>query len=115
MEDNGFLDLSDHDSFANGVPHKTFERIRNEDPVFWTKEKNGRGFWSITKHADILKINRDNKVFSSAQGIRIEDQTEEEKMNNYNISDEIINLNKLKKDGILTDEEYEKAKKKLLD
>ena len=78
MEDNGFLDLSDHDSFANGVPHKTFERIRNEDPVFWTKEKNGRGFWSITKHADILKINRDNKVFSSAQGIRIEDQTEEE-------------------------------------
>ena len=49
MEDNGFLDLSDHDSFANGVPHKTFERIRNEDPVFWTKEKNGRGFWSITK------------------------------------------------------------------
>ena len=44
-----------------------------------------------------------------------EDQTEEEKMNNYNISDEIINLNKLKKDGILTDEEYEKAKKKLLD
>jgi len=78
MEDNGFLDLSDHDSFANGVPHKTFERIRNEDPVFWTEEKNGRGFWSITKHADILKINRDNKVFSSAQGIRIEDQTEEE-------------------------------------
>ena len=78
MEDNGFLDLSDHDSFANGVPHKTFERIRNEDPVFWTKEKNGRGFWSITKHADILKINRDNKTFSSAQGIRIEDQTEEE-------------------------------------
>ena len=78
MEDNGFLDLSDHDSFANGVPHKTFERIRNEDPVFWTKEKNGRGFWSITKHADILKINRDNKIFSSAQGIRIEDQTEEE-------------------------------------
>ena len=54
MEDNGFLDLSDHDSFANGVPHKTFERIRNEDPVFWTKEKNGRGFWSITKHADII-------------------------------------------------------------
>ena len=44
-----------------------------------------------------------------------EDQTEAEKINNYNISDEIINLNKLKKDGVLTDEEYEKAKKKLLD
>ena len=44
-----------------------------------------------------------------------EDQTEAEKINNYNISDEIINLNNLKKDGVLTDEEYEKAKKKLLD
>ena len=44
-----------------------------------------------------------------------EDQTETEKINNFNISDEIINLNKLKKDGVLTDEEYEKAKKKLLD
>ena len=32
-----------------------------------------------------------------------------------NISDEIIRLNLLKKDGLLTDEEYEKAKKKLLD
>ena len=38
----------------------TFERIRKEDPVCWTEEINGRGFWSITKHADILKIN--NKV-----------------------------------------------------
>ena len=78
MKDNGFLDLSDHDSFSTGVPHLTFERLRNEDPVYWTKEKYGRGFWSITKHSDILKVNKDNKTFSSAQGIRIEDQTEEE-------------------------------------
>ena len=78
MKDDGFLDLSDHDSFSMGVPHLTFERLRKEDPIFWTKEKNGRGFWSITKHSDILHVNKDNKTFSSAQGIRIEDQTEEE-------------------------------------
>ena len=78
MKDYGYLDLSDHDSFSNGVPHNTFERKRKEDPVCWTEEINGRGFWSITKHADILKINNNNKVFSSAKGIRIEDQTEEE-------------------------------------
>ena len=78
MKDNGFLDLSDHDSFSSGVPHLTFKRIRDEDPIYWTNEKNGRGFWSITKHSDILKINRDNKIFSSAKGIRIEDQSEEE-------------------------------------
>ena len=78
MKDDGFLDLSDHDSFSMGVPYLTFERLRKEDPIFWTKEKNGRGFWSITKHSDILDVNKDNKTFSSAQGIRIEDQTEEE-------------------------------------
>ena len=78
MKDDGFLDLSDHDSFSMGVPHLTFERLRKEDPIFWTKEKNGRGFWSITKHSDILDVNKDNKTFSSAKGIRIEDQTEEE-------------------------------------
>ena len=78
MKDDGFLDLSDHDSFSMGVPHLTFERLRNEDSVYWTKEKNGRGFWSITKHSDILKVNGDNQTFSSSQGIRIEDQTEEE-------------------------------------
>ena len=78
MKDNGFLDLSDHDSFSGGVPRLTFKRIRNEDPIYWTNEKNGSGFWSITKHSDILKINRDNKIFSSAKGIRIEDQSEEE-------------------------------------
>ena len=32
-----------------------------------------------------------------------------------NLSEEILKLEELKKKGILTDEEYEKAKKKLLD
>ena len=33
---------------------------------------------------------------------------------NYQISDELIKLNKLKVDGIITETEYEKAKDKLL-
>ena len=50
MIDDGFLDISDHDSFINGVPHYTFERLRNNDPVHWTKEKNGRGFRERKMH-----------------------------------------------------------------
>ena len=34
--------------------------------------------------------------------------------NKIKVSDEIIKLNKLRKDGLLTDEEFEKAKNKLL-
>ena len=38
-----------------------------------------------------------------------------DQINKKNISDEILKLNKLKNDGILTEDEYTKAKNKLLD
>ena len=38
----------------------------------------------------------------------------ESQLENKNISDEIIKLNKLKNEGLLTEEEFEKAKEKLL-
>ncbi len=77
--DDGHLDISRHDSFWNGVPHKTFDRLRAQDPVHWTPEHDGgRGFWSLLRHDDILSANRDNALFSSGQGIRIEDQSREE-------------------------------------
>ena len=45
----------------------------------WTEPTDGmRGFWSVTRHADILAANGAPDIFSSAQGIRIEDQTHEE-------------------------------------
>lgn len=72
------VDLSSMDAFNEGAPYVTFERMRRDDPVAWCEEKNGRGFWSITRHADILKLNKDPATLSSAKGIRIEDQTEEE-------------------------------------
>tara|TARA_B100000609_G_C16843720_1_gene246874 strand:- start:150 stop:425 length:276 start_codon:yes stop_codon:yes gene_type:complete len=43
------------------------------------------------------------------------DNTKENQISEENkISEEIIRLNKLKEDGILTEEEFEKAKEKLL-
>jgi len=79
MIDDGRLNLADHDSFANGVPHRTFEHLRNEDPVSWTKgDETAKGFWSLTRHADISYANRESLLFSSGQGIRIEDQSREE-------------------------------------
>ena len=39
----------------------------------------------------------------------------ESNLENNNLSDELTKLNQLKIDGVLTEEEYEKAKKKLLD
>ncbi|SEQ14117.1 cytochrome P450 [Thalassovita taeanensis] len=76
--DDGFADLTSHDTFAAGAPHNTFARLRREDPVHWTEWDAGQGFWSITRHQDITEMNRNPAVFSSARGIRMEDQTYEE-------------------------------------
>ncbi|MDP5349231.1 MAG: cytochrome P450, partial [Paracoccaceae bacterium] len=34
--DDGFADLTSHDTFVQGAPHNTFARLRREDPVHWT-------------------------------------------------------------------------------
>lgn len=76
--DNGYADLTSHDTFVTGAPHHTFKRLRDEDPIHWTDWANGKGFWSITRHADIMEMNRNTAVFSSEHGIRMEDQSPEE-------------------------------------
>lgn len=76
--DDGYADLSSHDTFSGGAPHNTFARLRREDPMAWTDWDGGKGFWSVTRHKDILELNRNYELMSSAQGIRMEDQTYEE-------------------------------------
>ena len=46
---------------------------------------------------------------------KLENKNEDIDENNINISSEIIRLNKLKNEGVLTEKEYEQAKRKLLD
>ena len=78
--DDGRADISSHDSYVNGTPHNTFKRLRDEDPMAWCDWAEGKGFWSVTRHADILELNRNHQRLSSAQGIRMEDQSHEEYM-----------------------------------
>ena len=76
--DDGHADLSSHDTFVDGAPHNTFKRLRDEDPLSWTEYPGGQGYWSATRYQDILDLNKNFKVVSSARGIRMEDQTYEE-------------------------------------
>ncbi|MEZ5766817.1 MAG: cytochrome P450 [Paracoccaceae bacterium] len=76
--DDGHADLSSHDTFADGPPHNTFARMRREAPLDWQEWDGGVGFWNVTRHEDILKLNRDTGLMSSARGIRMEDQSYEE-------------------------------------
>ncbi|HCQ65966.1 MAG TPA: cytochrome P450 [Rhodobacteraceae bacterium] len=76
--DDGHADLSNHDTFTEGPPHNTFRRMRREAPLEWTDWDGGLGFWNVTRQEDILKLNRDTALMSSARGIRMEDQSYEE-------------------------------------
>lgn len=78
--DDGHADLTSHDTFTEGPPHNTFARLRREDPLHWTEYADGEDFWSVTRHEGISAMNRDTKRFSSARGIRMEDQSYEEYM-----------------------------------
>ncbi len=62
------VDLTDHERFAERVPHEMFAVLRREDPVHWQEEKDGRGFWAITRHADITAVAKDWRTFSSERG-----------------------------------------------
>jgi cholest-4-en-3-one 26-monooxygenase len=62
------IDLLDMDRFVRGEHHEMFRRLRAEDPVYWHDEPKGPGFWSVTKHADLVAVNRDATLFSSEVG-----------------------------------------------
>ena len=73
------VDITSHDTYVRGVPHRAFAQLRHDSPISWTPESDGgRGFWSLTKYDDVLFASRHTEIFSSAQGIRLEDMTSEE-------------------------------------
>ena len=78
------IDLSDRNFWAR--PHEerdaAFAVLRRENPVPWSRpadsdllppEQNLKGFWSLTKHEDIRFASRHPEIFSSAEGITVED------------------------------------------
>jgi cytochrome P450 len=62
------VDLTDLDRFERGVPYDWFALLRHQAPVFWQDERQGRGFWSLTRYADILAASKDYATFSSELG-----------------------------------------------
>jgi cytochrome P450 len=73
------IDLSDHDAFVDHVPHEWFRYLRQNDPVHWNDETDGRGFWAVTRYEDIRHVHRDVETYSSELGgTSLEDRDEEQ-------------------------------------
>ena len=70
------IDLLSPASFADGQPHDQFRWLREHAPVRWHDEPNGKGFWAVTRHADVWAVDRDFQAFSSEPTIMISDPLE---------------------------------------
>ncbi|BCI79927.1 cytochrome P450 [Mycolicibacterium sp. TY66] len=58
--------LADPSAYADDDRlHTALTRLRATNPVAWVDNPPYRPFWAITKHADIMAIERDNNLFIS--------------------------------------------------
>ncbi|MCW2855829.1 MAG: Cholest-4-en-3-one 26-monooxygenase [Marmoricola sp.] len=71
------FDFTDPDTNLAGIPYDEFAALRTSQPVFWVEqpenaragmsEASGSGYWAVTKHADVLAVSKNSKVFSSRE------------------------------------------------
>ncbi|HTO07095.1 MAG TPA: cytochrome P450 [Myxococcota bacterium] len=67
------IDVSDAELFETDTLWGYFERLRAEDPVHYYAQGEWGPFWSITRHADVVTVEKDPEVFSSARSIVLQD------------------------------------------
>jgi cytochrome P450 len=73
------IDLLSPSSFAAGQPHDQYRWLRENEPVRWHDEPGeGRGFWAVTRHADVWAVDRDFQAYSSEPTIMIQDPAAEQ-------------------------------------
>ncbi len=74
------INIGRHDAFVDHVPHDLFTRLRQEAPVFLHPQAEDDqpvdGYWVISRHADVVRANRQWENFSSGLkgAIMVEDR-----------------------------------------
>ena len=68
------IDVSQPGLMQSNTHWGYFERLRKEDPVHYCADSLFGPYWSITKFADIMEIEKNHQVFSSDSGIVLADR-----------------------------------------
>ncbi|MFI7100722.1 cytochrome P450 [Streptomyces sp. NPDC050161] len=67
-------DVFDPRIYTGGLPHAAYRRLRDRHPVARQEEHEvlgwpaGPGFWAVTRHADVVRVLKDARTFSSRLG-----------------------------------------------
>ncbi|WP_185027690.1 cytochrome P450 [Streptomyces candidus] len=74
MAPSSVPDVFDPRPYARGIPHAAYRQLRDTRPVAWQDEYEvlgwpaGPGFWAVTRHADVVRVLKDARTFSSRLG-----------------------------------------------
>jgi cytochrome P450 len=71
------IDLLSPASFSAGHPFAQYQWLRENAPVFWHEEPDGKGFWAVTRYKDVWDVDRDFQNYSSEPTIMISDPAAE--------------------------------------
>jgi len=67
------INVADSELFSTDTHWGYFERLRKEDPVHYCAESEFGPYWSVTRFNDIVEVEKNDKVFSSAASIIVGD------------------------------------------
>ncbi len=67
------LSFSDPEIFVTDTLWGYFERLRNEDPVHYCAESEFGPYWSVTRFDDIVHVEKNPEIYSSARSIFLSD------------------------------------------
>src|SRR5665213_851722 len=66
------LNPAQPDLFRRDAMWPIFDRLRDEAPVHYTAESDYGPYWSVTRYNDIMAVDTNHQVFSSADGITLQ-------------------------------------------
>ena len=79
-------DVGDPRLYRDDTWRPAFERLRRDDPVHRHEASPYGPYWSVTRYADIMKVELDHTTYSSASelgGIQIADQPKGQELPNF--------------------------------
>ncbi len=69
-------DLQNPENFRTGAPYEIYKYLRENDPVHWQEEPDGPGFWALTRHEDIKRVELDSETYANAPTVTISDKNQ---------------------------------------